>query len=150
MNNRSTKGNEMNFDEMYRNLMDEAGVKYPNKSGYTTYFAYKSGESKRFDTYEEAKKFSNNIESNVDKNAYEVARKAYNQASSEAEAKVIQAMKKEIGGYGDNEQDNKLFDLAYEKAYEDGHSSGFNEIYNCLLDYDDLIQRTLEIVKSKS
>ena len=150
MNNRSTKGNEMNFDEMYRNLMDEAGVKYPNKSGYTTYFAYKGGESKRFDTYEEAKKFSNNIESNVDKNAYEVARKAYNQASSEAEAKVIQAMKKEIGGYGDNEQDNKLFDLAYGKAYEDGHSSGFNEIYNCLLDYDDLIQRTLEIVKSKS
>lgn len=150
MNNRSTKGNEMNFDEMYRNLMDEAGVKYPSKSDYTTYFAYKSGESKRFDTYEEAKKFSNNIESNVDKNAYEVARKAYNQVSSEAEAKVIQAMKKELGGYGDNERDNKLFDLAYGKAYEDGHSSGFNEIYNCLLDYDDLIQRTLEIVKSKS
>jgi hypothetical protein len=140
----------MNFDQMYRDLMDEAGVKYPNKSNYTTYFAYKSGESKRFDTYEEAKKFSNNIESNVDKNAYEAARKAYNQASSEAEAKVIQAMKKEIGGYGDNEQDNKLFDLVYGKAYEDGHSSGFNEIYNCLLDYDDLIQRTLEIVKSKS
>lgn len=140
----------MNFDQMYRDLMDEAGVKYPNKSTYTTYFAYKSGESKRFDTYEEAKKFSNNIESNVDKNAYEAARKAYNQASSEAEAKVIQAMKKEIGGYGDNEQDNKLFDLVYGKAYEDGHSSGFNEIYNCLLDYDDLIQRTLEIVKSKS
>ena len=61
--------------------------------------AIKGGESKRFDTYEEAKKFSNNIESNVDKNAYEAARKAYNQASSEAEAKVIQAMKKEIGGY---------------------------------------------------
>ena len=130
----------MNFDQMYRDLMDEAGVKYPNKSNYTTYFAYKSGESKRFDTYEEAK----------NKNAYEAARKAYNQASSEAEAKVIQAMKKEIGGYGDNEQDNKLFDLVYGKAYEDGHSSGFNEIYNCLLDYDDLIQRTLEIVKSKS
>ena len=135
---------------MYRDLMDEAGVKYPNKSDYTTYFAYKGGESKKFDNYEEAKKFSNNIESNVDKNAYEAARKAYNQASSEAEAKVIQAMKKEIGGYGDNEQDNKLFDLVYGKAYEDGHSSGFNEIYNCLLDYDDLIQRTLEIVKSKS
>jgi hypothetical protein len=140
----------MNFDQMYRDLMDEAGVKYPNKSDYTTYFAYKGGESKKFDNYEEAKKFSNNIESNVDKNAYEAARKAYNQASSEAEAKVIQAMKKEIGGYGDNEQDNKLFDLVYGKAYEDGHSSGFNEIYNCLLDYDDLIQRTLEIVKSKS
>lgn len=140
-NQRSTRGNKMNFDEMYRNLMDEAGVKYPSKSDYTTYFAYKSGESK---------KFSNNIESNLDEQAYKAARVEYNRVSSEVESKVIQAMKKEIGGYGDNEQDNKLFDLAYGKAYEDGHSSGFNEIYNYLLDYDDLIQRTLEIVKSKS
>lgn len=138
----------MNFDQMYRDLLDEAGVKYPSKSDYTTYFAYKNGESKKFDTYEEAKKFSNNIESNVDKNAYEAARKAYNQVSSEAEAKVIQAMKNEIGGYGDNERDKKLFDLAYGKAYEDGHHSGFNEIYNYLLDYDDLIQRVLGIIKS--
>lgn len=138
----------MNFDQMYRDLLDEAGVKYPSKSDYTTYFAYKNGESKKFETYEEAKKFSNNIESNVDKNAYEAARKAYNQVSSEAEAKVIQAMKNEIGGYGDNERDKKLFDLAYGKAYEDGHHSGFNEIYNYLLDYDDLIQRVLGIIKS--
>lgn len=138
----------MNFDQMYRDLLDEAGVQYPSKSDYTTYFAYKGGESKRFDTYEEAKQFSNNVESNVDKNVYEVARKAYNQVSSEAEAKVIQAMKNEIGGYGDNERDKKLFDLAYGKAYEDGHHSGFNEIYNYLLDYDDLIQRVLGIIKS--
>ena len=138
----------MNFDQMYQDLLDEAGVKYPSKSDYTTYFAYKNGESKKFDTYEEAKKFSNNIESNVDEQSYKVARAEYGRISSEAEAKVIQAMKKEIGGYGDNERDNKLFDLAYGKAYEDGHSSGFNEIYNYLLDYDDLIQRTLEIVKS--
>lgn len=97
-----------------------------------------------------AKQFSSNVESNVDEQAYKAARAEYNRISSEAEAKVIQAMKSEIGGYGDNEKDNKLFDLAYGKAYEDGHSSGFNEIYNYLLDYDDLIQRTLEIVKSKS
>lgn len=133
---------------MYRDLLDEAGVKYPSKSDYTTYFAYKGGESKKFDNYEEAKKFSNNIESNVDEQAYKAARAEYNRISSEAEAKVIQAMKNEIGGYGDNERDKKLFDLAYGKAYEDGHHSGFNEIYNYLLDYDDLIQRVLGIIKS--
>lgn len=138
----------MNFDQMYRDLLDEAGVKYPSKSDYTTYFAYKGGESKKFDNYEEAKKFSNNIESNVDEQAYKAARAEYNRISSEAEAKVIQAMKNEIGGYGDNERDKKLFDLAYGKAYEDGHHSGFNEIYNYLLDYDDLIQRVLGIIKS--
>lgn len=138
----------MNFDQMYRDLLDEAGVKYPSKSYYTTYFAYKGGESKKFDNYEEAKKFSNNIESNVDEQAYKAARAEYNRISSEAEAKVIQAMKNEIGGYGDNERDKKLFDLAYGKAYEDGHHSGFNEIYNYLLDYDDLIQRVLGIIKS--
>ena len=138
----------MNFDQMYRDLIDEAGVEYPSKSDYTTYFAYKGGESKRFDTYDEAKQFSNNIESNVDEQAYKAARAEYNRISSEAEAKVIQAMKNEIGGYGDNERDKKLFDLAYGKAYEDGHHSGFNEIYNYLLDYDDLIQRVLGIIKS--
>ena len=138
----------MNFDQMYRDLLDEAGVKYPSKSDYTTYFAYKGGESKRFDTYDEAKQFSNNIESNVDEQAYKAARAEYNRISSEAEAKVIQAMKNEIGGYGDNERDKKLFDLVYGKAYEDGHHSGFNEIYNYLLDYDDLIQRVLGIIKS--
>ena len=138
----------MNFDQMYRDLLDEAGVKYPSKSDYPTYFAYKNGESKKFDNYEEAKKFSNNIESNVDEQAYKAARAEYNRISSEAEAKVIQAMKNEIGGYGDNERDKKLFDLAYGKAYEDGHHSGFNEIYNYLLDYDDLIQRVLGIIKS--
>ena len=41
MNNRSTKGNEMNFDEMYHNLMAESGVEYPRDEDYTTYFAYK-------------------------------------------------------------------------------------------------------------
>ena len=29
----------MNFDQMYRDLLDEAGVQYPSKSDYTTYFA---------------------------------------------------------------------------------------------------------------
>lgn len=135
---------------MYRDLMDETGVKYPNKSDYTSYFAYKCGESKQFDTFEEAKKFSSNVESNVDKQSYEAARKAYNQASSEAEAKIIQAMKKEIGwiSCGDSEKDNKLFDLAYSKSYEDGHSSGYNEIYNYLLDYDDLIQQAIKIIQA--
>lgn len=137
---------KMDFNQMYRDLIDEAGVKYPSKSDYTTYFAYKGGESKRFDTYEEAKQFSNNVESNVDKNAYEVARKAYNQVSSEAEAKVIQAMKKELG-YSDSEKDNEVFNFIYGKADSKGHSSGFNEIYNYLLDYDDFVTEAFEIFK---
>lgn len=133
---------------MYHDLMDEAGVKYPNKSDYTTYFAYKGGEFKKFNTKEEAMAFSNNIEANLDKAAYEAARSKYNQEDNKAIEKVVQAMKKEIGGYGDNEKDNQLLDLIFSKAYEDGHSSGYNEIYNYLLDYDNLIQRAIKIVKS--
>ena len=135
---------------MYHDLIDEANVKYPNKSDYTTYFAYKGGESKQFNTREEAKKFSDNIESNLDKAAYEAARKAYNQAENEATEKVVQAMKKEIGliNCGDDEKDNQLFDLIYSKAYEDGHSSDFNEIYNYLLDYDDLLKQAIKIIQS--
>ena len=140
----------MDFDQMYHDLMAETSIKYPNRSDYTKYFAYKNGEAKKFDDYEEAKNFSNNVEFNLDKNAYEAARSAYNKASSEAENKVIQAMKKEIGwiSCGDVEKDNQLFDLAYSKAYEDGHSSGYNEIYNYLLDYDDLIQQVIKIIQA--
>lgn len=69
MNNRSTKGNEMNFDEMYHNLMAESGVEYPRDEDYTTYFAYKGGESKKFNTRTEAQKFSSNIEAVKDKEA---------------------------------------------------------------------------------
>mgnify|MGYP001639748671 CR=1 FL=1 len=135
---------------MYHDLMAETGIKYPNRSDYTKYFAYKNGEAKQFDTFEKAKQFSSNVESNLDKNAYEAAQSAYNKARSEAENKVIQAMKKEIGwiSCGDVEKDNQLFDLAYGKAYEDGHSSGYNEIYNYLLDYDDLIQQAIKIIQA--
>ena len=133
---------------MYHDLMNETGVKYPERSDYTTYFAYKGGESKKFNTREEAMAFSNNIEANLDKAAYEAERSKYNQADNEAIEKVVQAMKKEIGGYGDNEKDNKLFDLIYSEAYEDGHSSGYNEIYNYLLDYDNLIQQAIKIIQS--
>ena len=138
----------MNFNAMYIDLMAESGIQYPYESEYTIYFAYKNGKAKKFNTKEEAKQYSDNIEEKVDKQAYEAARKAYNQASSEAEAKVIQAMKKEIGGYGDNEKDNQLFDLVYGKAYEDGHSSGYNEIYNYLLDYDDLLKQAIKIIQA--
>ena len=135
---------------MYIDLMAESGVQYPYESEYTIYFAYKNGKVKKFNTKEEAMQYSDNIEEKLDKAAYEAARKAYNQASSEAENKVIQAMKKEIGwiSCGDVEKDNQLFDLAYSKAYEDGHSSGYNEIYNYLLDYDDLLQQAIKIIQA--
>ena len=140
----------MNFNAMYIDLMAESGIQYPYESEYTIYFAYKNGKAKKFNTKEEAKQYSDNIEEKVDKQAYEAARKAYNQASSEAEAKVIQAMKKEIGliSCGDDEKDNQLFDLVYGKAYEDGHSSGYNEIYNYLLDYDDLLKQAIKIIQA--
>ena len=139
----------MNFNAMYLDLMVEAGIQYPYESEYTIYFAYKNGKAKKFNTKEEAMQYSDNIEEKIDKAAYEAARKAYNQADSEATEKVIQAMKGEIGrSYGYNKKDNQLLDLIFSKAYEDGHPSGFNEIYNYLLDYDDLLKQAIKIIQS--
>ena len=141
----------MDFDKMYRDLLDETGLKYPDITNYFIYFSYKDGKVKEFTTFKEAKKFSSNIEEKVDKAAYQAAVSAYNKARSEAKAKVIQAMKNEIcSKYGDNEQGNKLFDLAYRYAYGDDklQSEEFNELYSSLLDYDYFIQQVLEIIKS--
>ena len=141
----------VDFDQMYYDLMDEAkaaGVKYPKRSDYTVYYAYKCGKAKQFDSFEKAKGFSSNVETNLDKNAYQAALSAYNQAVREAEAKVIQVMKDKFVDVANKEQNEKLFDLAYRKAYEQGHSSGFNELYNYLLDYDDLIQEVIKIIQS--
>ena len=142
----------MDFDKMYRDSLDETGLKYPDITNYFIYFSYKDGKVKEFTTFKEAKKFSSKIEEKVDKAAYQAAVSAYNKARSEAKAKVIQAMRKEIFGrrYGDNEHGNKLFDLAYHYAYGDDklQSAEFNELYSSLLDYDYFIQQVLEIVKS--
>jgi hypothetical protein len=146
MNNRSTKGNEMNFDEMYHNLMAESGVEYPRDEDYTTYFAYKGGESKKFNTRTEAQKFSSNIEAVKDKKALGAQRKKYYEVENEVVGKVIQAMKDDLG-YDNSEEDKKVFDLIYSRAYEDGHSSGFNEVYNYLLDYDSFVKETFDIFK---
>ena len=141
----------MDFDKMYRDLLDETGLKYPDITNYFIYFSYKDGKVKEFTNFKKAKKFSSKIEEKVDKAAYEAAVSAYNKARYEAKAKVIQAIKNEIcGRYGDNEQGNKLFDLAYHYAYGDDklQSAEFNELYSSLLDYDYFIQQVLEIVKS--
>ena len=105
-----------------------------------------SGESKKFNTRTEAQKFSSNIEAVKDKEALGAQRKKYYEVENEVVGKVIQAMKDDLG-YDNSEEDKKVFDLIYSRAYEDGHSSGFNEVYNYLLDYDSFVKEAFDIFK---
>ena len=76
----------MDFDKMYRDSLDETGLKYPDITNYFIYFSYKDGKVKEFTTFKEAKKFSSKIEEKVDKAAYEAAVSAYNKARSESQS----------------------------------------------------------------
>ncbi len=134
----------MSYGQMYKDLMKAMHAEYPNREDFTTYYAYKGGKSKLFQTRNEASEYSEILEINFDKQAYDAAYKKYYEIQHAASDKVIQAMKSELG-YGDNEKDTKLFNLIYSKADEAGHSSGFDEIYNYLLEFDDLVRRAIYI-----
>lgn len=82
-----------------------------------------------------------------EKTRNKTASKKYYEMEHSASNQVIQAMKSELG-YGDSEKDTKLFDLIYAEAYEEGHSSGFDEIYNYLLEFDDLVRSAIAISNS--
>lgn len=63
------------FDKMYENMIADAVV--PKRSKFSTYFAYRQGECKLFNTEDEAYNFSNLIEENLNEEAYKKAMQDY-------------------------------------------------------------------------
>ena len=82
----------MSYGQMYKDLMKATHAEYPSREDFTTYYAYKGGKSKLFQTRDEAIEYSDILEVNFDKQAYDAASKKYYEMEHSASNQVIQAM----------------------------------------------------------
>ena len=110
------------------------------------YFAYKNGEARKFNTQEEARSFSVNIEKVKDQES--VARHAefWNKQQVlevKASGLWLDDLKKQ---YGD--MNNRMFNTIYDKAYERGHSSGHDEVENYVSEYAEFANEVIRIYEN--
>lgn len=98
------------------------------------YWAYKNGESKKFDTRSDAVKFSSNIEKVVNPEsllAHITAKQVKNDCTSNAAAIWNIALREEY-----QKLSQKLFKLCYEKACElsEHYSPGYDGVAEAMVD----------------
>lgn len=99
--------------QIYRELMKD--YHYVHKYQFLDYcYAYKDGECKKFNSYSEAQKFSNNIECFYDEERYKEAVEKNNQIKHNAKQELKRIMKERMGITSNDKLDNALFELAYE------------------------------------
>ena len=78
------------------------------------YYAYKNGEVKKFTSYSEAKKFSDNIETVYNEKLYKETVEKNDQIKHHAEQEIKLLMKERLGVTSDDKFGNVLFELAFE------------------------------------
>ena len=99
------------------------------------YFAYKNGEVKKFASYSEAQKFSDNIEIVHNEKLYKEAVGKNDQIKHHAEQEIKLLMKERLGVTSDDKFGNILFELSFElgeKTFDEQYNS-----YNYRFSYDD-------------
>ena len=79
------------------------------------------------------------------KTIFKERRNEYSVAQDKIEQEIKDYMFKE--GFV---KDRDIFEKMYSLAYREGHSGGFQEVYNYLADYDDLVNDCLKIYKEKN
>lgn len=99
--------------QIYRELMKD--YHYVQKHQFLDYcYAYKDGECKKFNSYSEAQKFSNNIECFYDEERYKEAVEKNNQIRYNANQELKRLIKERLGIASNDKLDNALFELAFE------------------------------------
>ena len=78
------------------------------------YYSYKNGEVKKFASYFEAQKFSDNIEIVYSEKLYQKAVEKNDQIKHHAEQEIKQLMKERLGVASDDKFGNILFELSFE------------------------------------
>lgn len=135
------------FDKMYENMIADAVV--PKRSEFSTYFAYRQGECKLFNTEDEAYNFSNLIEENLNKETYQKAMQDYYEKRNFAIQQVIVNMGKELGYNMEDDTDKGVLSLVYEYVYHGNSSATFNEIFNEMKMHNFLIKQVVEFMKNR-
>lgn len=134
------------FDKMYKNIMGNEA--FPKRSEFSTYFAYYQGECKLFNTEDEAYKFSNLIEENLNKEAYQKATQDYYAKRNLAIQQVITNMGQELGYNMEDETDKGVFSLVYEHVYHGNSSATFNELFSEMKMYNQLVKQVADFMKN--
>lgn len=78
------------------------------------YYSYKNGEVKKFASYFEAQKFSDNIETVYNEKLYNEAVEKNDQIKHHAEKEIKRLMKERLDVSDDDKFGNVLFELAFE------------------------------------
>ena len=121
---------------------------FPKRSEFSTYFAYYQGECKLFNTEDEAYKFSNLIEENLNKEAYQKATQDYYAKRNLAIQQVITNMGQELGYNMEDETDKGVFSLVYEHVYHGNSSATFNELFSEMKMYNQLVKQVADFMKN--
>ena len=112
-------------------------------------FAYSQGECRLFNTEDEAYNFSNLIEENLNKEAYQKATQDYYEKRNLAIQQVITNMGQELGYNMEDETDKGVFSLIYGYVYHGNSSATFNEIFNEMKMYNLLVKQTVDFMKNR-
>jgi hypothetical protein len=119
----------LKYKEYEAKFVKPGGVK--NKYRY---FGYKNGESKVFDTKEEAVKFSDNIEKFLsNKEEMDAYSKAIKDFSTNVYNAWLSDLREEHSELTDK-QFQLCYDEAYDRAYDRGHSYGHDEVVSYMTD----------------
>jgi hypothetical protein len=108
-----------------------------------SWFAYKNGESKQFDSSDAAKAFSKNTEKVCTNQAeFDASWKAYREVAQQAVDAWYADLREEY-----SELTDKQFSLCYNEAYDRGHSAGHDEVRSYLYDIVDFAKELLKTVE---
>lgn len=128
---------------LYSEICKEVGYdrkeQCPFEDGPVTYNAYKQGVCQNFSSREDAKKYSNLIETVIVKSA---DRAKWFQDRRELESKAFDIWYSELQEEY-SELSVEIFCLCYNQAYDRGHAYGYDEVANYMSSIVDFAEQIL-------
>lgn len=137
------------FNKMYSDIIGYKRL-YPERSFYTTYYAYTDdGECRIFEIEEEAYQFGDLVRENFDNEAYQKAIQDHDETKRLAIQEVIVNMGKELGYNMRRNFDKGLVNLLYEHIFHQNPSATFNEIFKEMKTHNYLVKQIVDFMKNR-
>jgi flagellar biosynthesis/type III secretory pathway protein FliH len=106
-------------------------------------FAYKNGEAKKFDCWNDAIQFSKQTEKVcINQEEFDANCKAFQEVEGRAQTAWMKDLREEYSSLSD-----KVFNICYSQAYEDGHSAGYDEIRNYMYSTTEFAEAIISATK---
>lgn len=134
----------MTFDQYCRNVGYDRTKCAPDIR--YSWASMKNGEVQIHPTEVEARKRSKLVERIADP----ISKEIYDQFWEEQRAGEKRAFVAWYDGLIDEFRglDHRVFDLCYAEAYERGHSEGYDEVYQCMQNIVEFVEKVLEVLEN--